>query len=195
MNSFFRRINKFEPKGFLPQLEIFWKKAEGVHVFDKKNKKYLDFTSAIFLSNIGHANEELINSLKKVLNSRIIHSYNYPNPFREKYVKELLNFYGKKRKKKVFLLSGGSETLECAIKLIRLYGRKINKEKKYIITLEGNWHGRTMGSQMLSSNIKGKEWIGYLDPNICHLEFPYPWHVNETNGEFFFFKFSKKIKN
>lgn len=38
MNSFFRRINKFEPRGFLPQLEIFWKKAEGVYVFDKKKK-------------------------------------------------------------------------------------------------------------------------------------------------------------
>lgn len=194
MNSFFRRINKLEPRGFLPQLEIFWKKAEGVYVFDKKKKKYLDFTSAIFLSNIGHANKELISSLKKVLNSKIIHSYNYPNPFREKYVKELLNFYGKKFNKKVFLLSGGSETLECAIKLIRLYGSKVNKEKKGIITLEGNWHGRTMGSQMLSSNKKGKEWVGYLDPNIYHLEFPYPWKVKEFNGESFFSNSLKKMK-
>jgi len=194
MSSFFKRINKFEPRGFLPQLEIFWKKAEGVFVFDKNNKRYLDFTSAIFLSNIGHANKKLISSLQKVLNSKIIHSYNYPNPFREKYVKELLKFYGKKIKKKVFLLSGGSETLECAIKLVRLYGAKVNKEKKIIITLDGNWHGRTMGSQMLSSNKKAKEWIGYSDPSIRHLEFPYPWKVKEFNGKSFFLNSLKAMK-
>ncbi len=190
--NFFKKINKFEPKGFFPQLDVFWKKAEGVYVYDKRNKKYLDFTSTIFVSNIGHSNSTLIKYLKSALNSKIIHSYNFPNPFREKYVKKLLKFYGKKNKK-VFLLSGGSETLECAIKLMRLYGQKINKDKNGIITLEGNWHGRTMGSQLLSSDKMGKKWIGFKDPNIHHLSFPYPWEVNEKNGEYFFNKSLKKL--
>jgi 4-aminobutyrate aminotransferase-like enzyme len=32
-----------------------------------------------------------------------------------------------------------------------------------------------MGAQMMGWNPSQKEWIGFLDPNIYHLPFPYPW--------------------
>jgi 4-aminobutyrate aminotransferase-like enzyme len=56
------------------------------------------------------------------------------------------------------------------------------------VTLNGNWHGRTMGAQMMSSNAEQKAWIGYEDPNIHHIDFPYPWLVTEEQGEEFFNK-------
>jgi 4-aminobutyrate aminotransferase-like enzyme len=56
-----------------------------------------------------------------------------------------------------------------------LNGKKLKKRKGGILCFEGNWHGRTMGAQMLGWNPGQKEWIGYLDPNIYHLPFPYPW--------------------
>ena len=49
----------------------------------------------------------------------------------------------------------------------------------------GNWHGRTMGAQMMSGNIGQKKWIGYEDQFIHHIPF-YPWDVDEENGENFF---------
>ena len=36
----------------------------------------------------------------------------------------------------------------------------------------------------MSGNKEQKEWIGYQDPNIYHIEFPYPWSTDNPR-EFF----------
>jgi 4-aminobutyrate aminotransferase-like enzyme len=76
---------------------------------------------------------------------------------------------------KAFLLSAGTEATEAALKLMRLNGQKLGKRRGGILCFEGNWHGRTLGAQMMSSDLSQKDWIGYHDPNIHHLPFPYPW--------------------
>jgi len=64
-------------------------------------------------------------------------------------------------------------------------GQKNKKSKLGIICIDGNWHGRTLGAQMMSGNPSQKEWIGYHDPNIHHIPFPYPWALNgKTGAEF-----------
>jgi 4-aminobutyrate aminotransferase-like enzyme len=75
-----------------------------------------------------------------------------------------------------------------------MYGKKKRKRKLGIICFEGNWHGRTMGAQMMSGNIKQKEWIGYHDPNIFHLPFPYPWVLKYSNPEKFLIDSLKKLQ-
>ena len=45
-----------------------------------------------------------------------------------------------------------------------------------------------MGSQMMSGNLKQKEWVGYEDKDIHHLQFPYPWALKEDSGETFLIK-------
>jgi 4-aminobutyrate aminotransferase-like enzyme len=69
-----------------------------------------------------------------------------------------------------------------------MHGQKISKKRLGIIAFENNWHGRTMGAQMLSGNPQQKEWIGNLDIDIHHLPFPYPWALGDMNGEAFFNK-------
>jgi 4-aminobutyrate aminotransferase-like enzyme len=75
-----------------------------------------------------------------------------------------------------------------------MYGQKIGKKRPGIVTLNGNWHGRTMGAQMMTSNPEQKAWIGYEDPNIHHIDFPYPWLVSEEQGEEFFYKQLESLK-
>ena len=41
------------------------KKASGSHVWDLNNKKYIDFTAGIAVTNLGHSNKDLIKVLKK----------------------------------------------------------------------------------------------------------------------------------
>ena len=93
---------------------------------------------------------------------------------------------------KAFLLSAGTEATEAALKLMRMNGKSIGKKRLGIVSLENNWHGRTMGSQMMSGNLKQKEWVGYEDKDIHHLKFPYPWILKEETGEEFF---NKNIKD
>ena len=83
------------------------------------------------------------------------------------------------------MLSAGTEATEAVLKLMRLNGLTHNKRKKGIICFEGNWHGRTMGAQMLGWSPNQKEWIGYLDPNIYHIPFPYKHIIKDKDPKKF----------
>ena len=76
-----------------PNTKIFWNKAKGFYIWDQNNKKHIDFTSSIFVTNIGHSNKKLIKKIQEVLNSPITHSYVYYNKFRYEYIKKLINEY------------------------------------------------------------------------------------------------------
>ena len=162
------------------------------NIFDIAGNKFIDFTSTIFVTNIGHSNSTLVKYIKLALKKNLLHSYAYINKVREKYLKKLILFAGKNFQK-AFLMSAGTEATEAALKLMRMNGQKQGKRKLGIICFEGNWHGRTMGAQMMSGNIKQKEWIGYQDPNIYHLPFPYPWILKNTNPEKFLINSLKKL--
>ena len=81
-------------------------------------------------------------------------------------------------------MSAGTEATEAALKLMRLNGQKEKKRKLGIICINGNWHGRTMGAQMMSGNKEQREWIGYQDKNIHHIDFPYPEPKKITSKAF-----------
>ena len=166
------------------QIPIIWDKAEDFSIYDKHGNKWIDFTSTIFVSNTGHGNKNVCNSVKKVLEKPLIHSYAYANEERVQYYKKLVEFAGPPFEK-AFLLSAGTEATEAALKLMRMNGQKNKKCKLGIICIDGNWHGRTLGAQMMSGNPSQKEWIGYHDPNIHHIPFPYPWALKGKTGEEF----------
>ena len=75
-NKIFLQTKKFESRSMHGQLPIVWEKA---NEFVYSNKKYIDFTSTIFVSNIGHSNKNLIKSIKKTLSKPLIHTYSYLN--------------------------------------------------------------------------------------------------------------------
>ena len=166
------------------QIPIIWDKATDFNVYDKHGNKWIDFTSTIFVSNVGHSNKNVCNSVKEVLEKPLIHSYAYVTEERIQYHKKLVEFAGPSFEK-AFLLSAGTEATEAALKLMRMNGQKNKKRKLGIICLEGNWHGRTLGAQMMSGNPAQKDWVGYHDPNIHHIPFPYPWALENKTGEEF----------
>ena len=77
---------------------------------------------------------------------------------------------------------------------MRMNGQKISKRKKVILSFEGNWHGRTMGAQLMSGNKSQKKWIGYDDKYIYHIPFPYPWVIDKDKIENFTNKVLKKLR-
>ena len=101
----YQKYLKFETKNMQPNIKILWKKASGFEIQDKFNKKYIDFTSGIFASNIGYKNKILEKHVKTAIDSGICHTYNYYNFYRERYSQELINFVGSKKLKKCFLVS------------------------------------------------------------------------------------------
>ena len=168
------RVYETESHSMHGQLPIIWDRAEGVQVYDAWGNKWLDFSSTIFVTNAGHGNKRIVEALNKVINKPLLHTYTFTSPERFEYLNYLIG-NTPKQFEKAFLLSAGTEATEATLKLMRLNGIKLGKKKGGILCFEGNWHGRTLGAQMMGWNPSQKEWIGYLDPNIYHLPFPYPW--------------------
>ena len=69
--STLKEFKKFETTNMSPNIKILWKKGSGVHIFDKYNKKYIDFTSGIFATNIGHNNKYLNDRIRKIIKTLI----------------------------------------------------------------------------------------------------------------------------
>jgi 4-aminobutyrate aminotransferase/(S)-3-amino-2-methylpropionate transaminase len=186
------RVYETESHSMHGQMPIIWDKAEGVQVYDSWGNKWLDFSSTIFVTNTGHGNSKIIEALKKVLEKPLLHTYTFTSPERYEYLSYLIT-NTPKQFEKAFLLSAGTEATEATLKLMRLNGIKQGKNKGGILCFEGNWHGRTLGAQMMGWNPSQKEWIGYLDPNIYHLPFPYPWRIEATDNPRKYFRDSIKV--
>lgn len=169
-----RDLDRYESISMHGQMPVVWDRAEGYHVHDAWGNKWLDFTSTIFVANSGHGNPRIREALRQVIDKPLLHTYNYCSRERADYLKCLID-NTPIQFEKAFFLSSGTEATECALKLMRMHGWKKGKKRPGVVCFEGNWHGRTMGAQMLGFNPAQKEWIGYLDPNIHHLPFPYPW--------------------
>lgn len=191
----FEVLDNYESISMHGQLPIVWDRAEGFNVYDSWGNKWIDFTSTIFVTNSGHGNPKIVEALKKVIEKPLLHTYTYASRERADYIKYLIE-KTPPQFEKAFLISAGTEATECALKLMRMYAYKKGKKKPGIIAFEGNWHGRTMGAQMLSYNPSQKEWIGYHDPYIYHLPFPYPWREDAVKDpeKYFISNMEKLLK-
>ena len=176
-----------ESRSMHGQMPIVWDRADNFQIFDANGNCWIDFTSTIFVANAGHGNPRIIEAVRKVLDKPLIHTYTYLSQERLSYL-DLLIKKTPKQFEKAFLLSAGTEATECALKLMRERGIKKGKKRGGIVCLEGNWHGRTMGAQMMGWNPNQKAWIGFHDPNIFHIPFPYPWEYPAMENPKQFFK-------
>ena len=174
----FDDLQKYEAQSMHGQLPVVWDRAKDFQVWDTYGNCWIDFTSTIFVANAGHANSYIKQAISQMLEKDLLHSYTFATEIRARYIKKLIKSIPRQFEK-AFLLSSGTEATECAIKLMRMYAYKIGKRKPGIISFEDSMHGRTMGAQMIGGTKEARSWIGYEDPNIHRLDFPYPWRINE----------------
>src|SRR5450830_308102 len=180
----FARLDACESRSMHGQLPIVWDRAEDYSVYDIAGNRWIDFTSTIFVANVGHSNVRVTRAMKEALDRPLYGCYAYANESRLRYLEKLVKFAGPPFEK-AFLLSAGTEATEGALKLMRMHGQKEGKRRRGIICIEGNWHGRTLGAQMMSSNLAQRDWIGYQDADIHHIPFPYSWVLDGRTPEEF----------
>ena len=164
-------LRAIEPRSMGGMAPVFWGRARGCHVFDGCGNMWLDFTSAVVLANAGHANPKISAAIKAQLDAELWHSYGYPCQIRLDAVKAVLDI-APRHLDKVFLLTTGSEAVECAIKLARLHGRRIRPGKIGILSFTNSFHGRTMGSQTAGGCFDQHEWMGDPPTGFHHIPFP-----------------------
>lgn len=177
-------LDRHESRSMHGQFPLIWERAVDASVFDIAGNRWIDFTSTIFVANVGHSNPRVTAAMQATMEAPIYSCYAYPNRIRADYLQRLIAFAGKPFEK-AFLLSAGTEATEAALKLMRMHGQKQGKRRRGIVCVEGNWHGRTMGAQMMSSNLAQRDWIGFQDADIHHIPFPYPWALNGLSPQAF----------
>ena len=184
-----------EPFSMNDQLPVVWDKAIDYKVFDSSGNCWIDFTSTIFVANVGHSNPEVVKAIHSAVEGSLLNAYYYQTGYREELVKSLLQAVPKNLKR-VFLLTTGAEATEATMKTAMNFGRKIRESKDIIVGFEGSFHGKTMGAQTLGGKPGGKKWVKYFHPRIIHLDYPYPWVLEKAKmtGEQFFYDNLKKLE-
>jgi 4-aminobutyrate aminotransferase / (S)-3-amino-2-methylpropionate transaminase / 5-aminovalerate transaminase len=169
-------LARYESRSMHGQVPIVWDRAKDFQVFDRWGNVWIDFTSTIFVANAGHANDRICAALHEAIDHDLLHAYNYATEIRAKFLKKLVEM-SPDPFDKAYLISTGSEATEMVVKLMRLEGQRVGKRRLGVVSFEGSFHGRTQGAAMISGNAAGRSWIGFEDPNVWQLPFPYSWSL------------------
>jgi len=122
---------------------INFKQGINATLYDDKGRDYIDFTSGIGVSSVGHGNARLANAICEQARNLIHTSNLFLIEPQAKLAKKIADLSGLDMA--TFFANSGAEANEGAIKIARKYGEKKFDNKKYkIITLENSFHGRTI---------------------------------------------------
>jgi len=179
------RLRKYEPLAMQGQPPIVWNRASGFQVYDAWGNCWIDWSSGVLIANAGHGRQEIIEAIVKQAQSELLTNYCFPNEIRGRLAQRIAELLPDPLKK-VFLLTTGSEAVECAIKLCRTHGlRKKGRSKHVIVSFEKAFHGRTLGAQQAGGIPPLKDWIVNLDPGFVQVPFPDGYWTPDTSFELF----------
>jgi acetylornithine/N-succinyldiaminopimelate aminotransferase len=138
--------------------ELSFEKGEGPWLYGRDGERYLDFGAGIAVNALGHAHPHLVKALTEQA-SKIWHSSNlFQIPEGERLAQRLVDSTFADF---VFFANSGAEANEAAIKMARRYHYvNGNPERFHIVTFEGAFHGRTLGTIAAGGQAKYLEGFG-----------------------------------
>ncbi|KAI0085168.1 pyridoxal phosphate-dependent transferase [Irpex rosettiformis] len=163
---------KHVTKGLGRQVEGVMVKGEGSYVTFGDGKRFLDFTSGIGVTNLGHCHPKVSAAAAQQC-MELVHgqcSIGFTTPYLQ-LIEKLIPMMPDKSLDSFFFWNSGSEAIDAAIKMARAMTGKQN-----IIGMQGAYHGRTYGAMALTkSKTVYTEGFHPLMPGAYSLPFPY-WH-------------------
>jgi len=178
-----RRLAAAEPASMLGQPPIVWDRAEGATVCDAWGNRWIDWTSCVLLANVGHGRDEIKDALHAAVDRGLLATYVFPHAQRAELVEQLQALSPSPPDYRVFLLTTGSEAVENCIKLTKTYAlTKYGPARRYVVTFENAFHGRTMGAQLAGGVADQKAWL--TDEGQTFVQVPFPDGFRNTNPSF-----------
>lgn len=122
-------------------------RAEGVYMWDRQGKRYLDGSSGAMVSNIGHSNPRVLAAMaEQMARSTFGYRLHFETEPAERLAAAIANLCPD-RLDRVFFVSGGSEATESCIKLARQYALAKGEPKRTkVISRFPSYHGSTLGA-------------------------------------------------
>lgn len=142
-------------------------RADGLYIYDKKGKAFMDMIAGVSVNNIGHNHPKVTSALKSQID-RHLHVMVYGEYVQDsqlEFSKRLCSFLPSQLNT-VYPVNSGTEANEAALKLAK---RITNRTE--LISFRGSYHGSTHGSMSVSGNETKKQAFRPLLPDIQFLEF------------------------
>lgn len=167
------RWHKYEADVVGFQGPVVWKSARGCVVTDVDGNKYIDWTSGVLVTNVGHCHPHLVKATQDAT-AELLNNYECANEHRilaaERLVGALPGHLDR-----CFFLSTGSEAIEAAVRLMK---RKTGRFE--ILSFEGGFHGRTFTAASMGGLAGPKRSYGPTMPGVIRAAFPNPYR--DPNG-------------
>lgn len=127
--------------------------GDGCYIVDKQGKRYLDGSCGAAVSCLGHSDPEVTAALKQQMDKiAFAHTGFFTSEPAEALAESLIK-YAPEGIERVYLVSGGSEAVEAAIKLARQYFLEIDQPQRHrVIARQQSYHGNTLGALAAGGN-------------------------------------------
>lgn len=163
-------------------------RGEGVYLFDQTGKAYFDGSGGAAVSCLGHGDTDVTNAIKGQLDKvAFAHTGFFTSDPAEQLADKLIA-YAPEGLDRVYLVSGGSEAMEAALKLARQYFVEIDQpQRRHIIARRQSYHGNTLGALATGGNEWRREPFAPLLVETSHISpcFEYRGRTdNETSFEY-----------
>ena len=145
-------------------------RGQGCYLYDQAGKAYLDGSGGAAVSCLGHGDPDVIAAVQKqVADLAFVHS-SFMTTEPAEALANLLIEHAPKNIERVYLVSGGSEATEAAIKLARQYFvEKGEPQRCNLIARKQSYHGNTLGALAAGGNAWRRQQFAPLLVNVSHI--------------------------
>ena len=158
----------FADMGAVDGHEFVVDRGEGCYVWDESGRRYLDATASLWYANVGYGRAEIARAVAGQLEK--LHAYHVFGDFATRPVLDLadrLAALAPVAGSKVFLTSGGSDSVDTAAKLARRYFHEIGQpDRTVILTRTWAYHGMHAYGTALAGIGANRDALGELIPDV-----------------------------
>ena len=144
-------------------------RGEGLYLYATDGRKFLDFTSGIGVTGLGHCHPQIVTAIAEQA-TRLWHTSNlFRIPGQERLAQRLVeNTFADT----VFFGNSGAEACELAIKVARKYQSETGHPERYrVIGCHGSFHGRTFATLAAAGNEAYLKGFGPTMDGFDHVAF------------------------
>lgn len=145
------------------------KEGWGSYVLDVDENVFLDLSSGMFVVNYGYSNPYIVDKIEEQVD-KLAHfaGTHYYNKIQLELAEKLIDITPGGAEKQVFFANSGAESVEAAFKLARWHTRRPR-----MLSYRGAFHGRTYGSQSLSSGkAQHRKFFAPMVPGVSFMPYP-----------------------
>lgn len=143
----------YEPPCMADQVPVVWDHGDRVWITDVDGNEYIDFTSGVLVTNVGHSHPEHVKAIQRQA-ERLMNCYSFPTPERVTLSERLVKLLPDNLDE-IFLLTTGSEATGAALRIAKRF-----TGKHEILSFYGGFHGRTYGPMSVSGSLGTRRKFG-----------------------------------